>query len=826
MVRLPTVAAVLVLGWLAASTASARVTDEQIEAAIDHGVQYLLTSQNDKGWWSANAQTSIWTSGIPGCGGNEAYAMLALAYAGVSLNDPKMQKGLDALLELKLYHTYIVPARIMTISKLLHKLDRERRDRAMEVLKADTMMLLSTQRKNGGWGYPQYTKDTDPPKVDPRDDWTDSSNTQIAVLGLSEAINAGLELPPDAVKRVQDYYLRIQLADGGWGYDHLIRGQEYYQNAHGSLTAAGVASLFITRDYLYRGLGCPCKGDRSSARTSQVDKAIDDGLAWLGKHFMASKHPVVPDDPRLSSQWILYWLYSCERAGLASGIKYFGGHDWYAEGAEHLVNSQRRTGDWGPMYDTSYALCFLVKGRAPVLFNKLQFKGVWCAHPRDIANLAGYVSKQKEQPIQWQVITLEAPVDEWHDAPILYISAESALALSDDEKKKLRQFTDSGGTVFFEASCGNREASNSWRALAKEVWPEWEMKVLGKDHPLFVADQKMTAGRLPTLSGMDDGLRTFALVSFADISCAWNTQAVTTQSHLFNLGSNLYVYATDHRALRARLAEKKTLTRKNYLDATLQAGPRARLKVARVKHGGDWYVGRNYDPLGRLAAALAGRPVEAGPAAAPPAAPPAEPLDPSRIILPPARATGLAPTAPAVPAIAGGGLRLDQAEPVDSSGLVAAAVQIAHLTGRQGVTLGDAEAAALKSYLQGGGFLVAEAAMGDARFDADFQALARQLGLESKLLAADDPLMTGKLIAAAGYDVSNVRYRYALRAERIGNPLPLLYGLRLGGKLVGIYSPFDLSFSQTGFDAWACRGYEAEDALALWINLLLYVSTK
>jgi len=279
---------------------------------------------------------------------------------------------------------------------------------------------------------------------------------------------------------------------------------------------------------------------------------------------------------------------------------------------------------------------------------------------------------------------------------------------------------------------------------------------------------------------MDDGLRAFAIISLTDISCAWNTLAIAKQGPLFQLGINLYAYTTDHGLLRARLAEQKVFTRNSYLQAHLSPGARAGVKVARVKHGGDWYVGQNYAGMQHLADGLAGRV----------------------------------------------NLKLECGAAVDPSGLAAVGVQLAHLTGRQGVALGDAESAALKKFLEAGGLLFVEATMGDARFDTEFNALAAQLGLKVTPLAAADPLITGALGGATGYDVSSVKYRYSLRMERVGKPLPALFGLQLGDKLVGVYSPYDVSFSQTGFTACGCRGYEAEDALAILTNIVLLASTR
>ncbi|MBN2584083.1 MAG: DUF4159 domain-containing protein [Planctomycetes bacterium] len=778
---LATAVCVLVFGSIAAAE---RPTDEQVTSAIDRGVQALLAAQNDKGWWSDNG-TYKWRDEGGMAGGYEVCAMLALAYAGVSMNDPKMAKGFDELLKFDMHYTYTCSLRIMTISKLLPKLPRELRSRALEVLKKDAEFLVVTQRptpEDGPWSYPNFERNTNPPVVNAKDAWWDFSNTQMAILGLSEAIKAGLEIPEQTMLRAQNCYLKNQLEDGGWNYGTLFgKGANLVRDtSYGSMTAAAVASLFITRDYLYGGLGCPCKNNRSSGRTPQVDKAIDNGLAWLGKYFEASDHPAAAGGkaPQLA-QWIDYWLYACERAGLASGMKYFGGHDWYAEGAEYFIRKQNRNGEWGRTPNTCYAICFLVKGRAPILFNKLQFDGEWNNHSRDVANLAAYIAHLKEQPIQWQVINLTAPVEDWHDAPILYITAESELNLTAENKAKLRQFTDSGGTILFEASCGSPTARKAWEQICSEVWPEWELKLLEKEHPVFSADQEMKP-RLPVLHGADDGMRTFLFVSWQDLSCAWNSQAMAKKVPQFQLGGNLYVYATDHRPLRARLAERHVMKRKSYMDTTIQAGPQSQLTIASLTHGGEWYAGRNYRPLQMLASSLP----------------------------------------------EGGPLRLTVADAAAPSGLGAAGARIARLAGRKGLSLSEAETAALKKFLDDGGLLLAEATMGEAAFDQPFRSLAASLGLQLKELTAESPLLSGQMGTATGYAIGQVGYKYALRAERIGKPLPLLYGLYRGDKMVGLYSPFDLSYSQTGFDAWACRGYEDEDALAILTNFLLWASTQ
>ena len=776
-----------------AGSASAQVTDEEVSASIDRGVQFFLDAQLDNGRWS-EGDGVIRTFGHYYIGGNEVCAMLSLAYAGVSMNEPKMQKGFDAMLDLPMLHTYTRSLRILAIAKVLPHLRREQAERARLVMKADAQFLVETQHENGGWGYPAYEGESQaikekkelptnpmPKLVGAKDTWWDFSNTQIAILGLSEASYAGIEIPEIVYKRTQDLYLSEQFEDGGWDYGHdLGANSSHRNNPYGSMSAAAVASLFLTRDILYPGLGCPCKGGRSSGRVPKVDAAIEKGLGWLGKYFSAKEHPAVePGGAQKLANWLLYWLYSCERAGLASGIKYFGTHPWYAEGAAQLVKRQKKDGSWVNYGDTAWAICFLAKGRAPILFNKLQFDGLWNNHPRDLANLLKHVSQIKEQALQWQIINFAAPVEDWHDAPILYISAESDLKLTEEDKKKLRIFTDTGGTIFFEASCGNPTAKSSWETALKEVWPEFELKVLAKEHAVWSADQKIM-GRLPMMFGMDDGLRTFMFVSWQDVSCVWNRFSVTREMTLFNLGGNLYAYTTDRRPLRSRLASSRSTSRDAYLTAKLASGERTNLKLATVRHGGDWFVGQNYKLLATAAASMP-------------------------------EGVGLTPSVAEVTA------------PAD---LTKTGVNLAWLAGRKSVALNEDEQAALKQYLADGGLLVAEAIMGDGRFDVEFRAQAAQMGLTIAPLAKDAAILSGAMNGATGYAIDPVKFKFALRVQRVGRQVPELYGLYLGEKLVGVYSPIDITWCRTGMDAFDCRGYEAEDAQAIVTNLLLWASTR
>lgn len=754
------------------SPCAAQVDDDAVVAAIRRGVEYLQSLQRPNGLFTETGEKPWFPAGRPIRGADDCWVMVGFAFAGLKPTDEVVRKGFDAMLKLELDQTYGVAPRVIAISRFYHQLDRERRQRAKVVLKRDLKWLVEAQGADGQYGYDSLNGGG---RI--TGGW-DFSNVQMAVLALGEAVLAGFEPPNDVFLKAQKLYLDRQLPDGGWNYGSRggFQAADNPNGSYGSMTAAAVASLFITRDYLYRGLGCPCSGGRSKLRPNKVDQAINRGLKWLGREFVVDTNP--KGNPK---RWTLYWLYSCERVGLAAGYKYFGKHNWYAEGARHLIGRQQRNGSWqlgGEVpSDTVYAICFLAKGRAPILFNKLKFDGQWNNHPRDMANLVRRIGKLKEQPVQWQIISLEAPVDEWHDAPVLYITAEMPLELTDEQKGKLRRFTDTGGTILFEASCGNRRVLRAWKTTCKEIWPEWELRTLSKEHAIYAADQPIRRP-LPRMLEMNDGLRTILFVAQTDISCPWHTMAVTRRKVLFDFGANLHAYATDRRPLRARLAKGRSKTER--YAGRVTAGSRKNLTVARVTHGGDHYVGQNYGGLKMLA----------------------ESLEKSA------------------------GLTLSVIDPKTAGDLKPEEVHVAWLAGRKGVTMGDADAKALKAYLASGGFLVAEAVLGDRRFDKEFRALATQIGVKLTLLPLDKGLLAGETAGATGYTVKTVRFKPALLAERVGRQVPELYRITLGGKMVGVYSPLDLVYAHTGYDAWGSRGYGEADARAILTNVFLYCSSR
>jgi uncharacterized protein DUF4159 len=755
------------------------ITDAMIDKAIERGVTWVLSGSASRRLGMDGGMGEDW--GCHYVGRMECMIALLLAHGGANLNDPAVKARFDALMRLDLKRTYTTSVRIMALAKLMPRLNRKQAALARKVIKRDASFLVKVQMRNGAWGYPSYPGTRFSGEYKPgatiilgASAW-DFSNMQFAILALSEAARVGvIEVPPSVITKSLKKYLTDQRADGGWTYG--APSNPYSPgNSYGAMTAAGVASLYLIRDQLAPGQGCPCRNGKSNKTVRKVSTRIDKGLDWLGRRFTPSVNPGSKEIQVTTAPF--YWLFSCERAGLASGVKYLGKHDWYAEGARFLLSEQQADGGWQTLIRTTWAVCFLAKGRSPILLNKLRFKGEWNTHPRDAANLVRVVSARKEQPMRWQVINLEAPLPEWHDAPILYVSAQSAIALSGAQKKKLRTYTDSGGTLLFEATCGQKAVDKFWRQTCTEIWPEFELKKLAADHPLWTADERITK-RKPLLEGISDGVRTFVFYSPKDLSCYWQTLAVTKNESAFVLGVNLYSYATDHGRLRGPLEKQCFVDREPYKSDELMVGLHRRPRTRLLKHGGDWHVTRHYGLLTMLEEHLRKR----------------------------------------------SAVRLQVGEPASTDELKEA--NLLWLTGRTGVTLTDNQQASLKAWLAKGGFLIAEAAMGDPAFDKSFAALAESMGLKVTALEKNHPLITGKIGDGSGHDLTQCKFRRDLLKIRMGKPVAELYGLYLDSQLVGIYSPHDVLYSATGLRAFGCRGYQAPDARAVAVNMVIAATNR
>ena len=279
-------------------------------------------------------------------------------------------------------------------------------------------------------------------------------------------------------------------------------------------------------------------------------------------------------------------------------MRFFGQNDWYRLGAEEIVHNQNRlSGFWrgaqeNELVATSFALLFLAKGRAPVLINKLRHNPDfdWNNDADDVRNMVKIVSQDWKHLLTWQVIDPDrASIQDMLQAPIAFFNGHRAPEFNLAGKQNLRDFVEQGGFIFAEACCGAREFDREFKRLMKQVFPEeeFQLRPLASDHPVWRA-RHLLSPEIHALWGIEHGCRTVVIYSPLDLSCYWNqlenTPANPAVIKAIRVGQNVIDYATG----REMPADKLTI--RDVHDFKGDAPKRGALRIAKLKHAGDWNI--------------------------------------------------------------------------------------------------------------------------------------------------------------------------------------------------------------------------------------------
>jgi hypothetical protein len=342
---------------------------QRVNASIDRGAHWLLRQQRADGSWAG--YENQYPMGVT------ALSTLALLKAGLPADHPRVDLAFACLRSKPMSKVYDVglllmalDAKYSTIHDAFEEEDVDRygfrkakdpcaqkmSDADRDWMKEGVKFLKEAQNAQGAWRYP--------------DGGTDLSNTQYALLGLKAASRCDVKIPVQVWSDALEFLLAFQDKEGAevpyranevrgdyrieWTEKAKARGFRYVaeerSRATGSMTTAGLAGLMICQSELW--------GSRKfdGALRQRTRDAIRDGLAWMQKNFS------VDGNPGAGADWThFYYLYGLERAGILGRLRFIGPHDWYREGAEHLLKAQEPHGSWwgsNPVH-SSFAILFL-----------------------------------------------------------------------------------------------------------------------------------------------------------------------------------------------------------------------------------------------------------------------------------------------------------------------------------------------------------------------------------------------------------------------------------------------------------------------------------
>ncbi len=682
--------------------------------------------------------------------GPTSLAVLALLMADVPTTDPTLSLAIEAIAtdDTQRMGTYVRSLRACVWGALLDRpISKPHRVRYGKLLRDDVQWLTKAMKEHGNWDYDSGRRGAGR---------SDNSNGQFAVMGLFAGSLANVEIPRTIWRAIERHWLDTQYPGGGWNY-----GVESLPPTS-SMTVAGCNSLFILLDRLYSRAdqnyvifegARPQKAQRDAME--KVYKAIESGDEYLKK-----------DGPNIRAHEG-YELFGLERLGLASGRARIGGVDWFREYADAAANRE-----WGssPIGD-SFALIFLVHGRAPVLIQKLEYGDAaqWNYYHRDLSALSRYWTRAFERLCRWQRIPLNADLIEMQDAPMLYIAGRDELTLPKSTLQTIRAYVDAGGFVILHADLANRKFTTSATRVFESLFADSKMKFeeLPPDHAIFRCfhggpDSKWK--RPIRIFGMDDGSRTPVILFPVDIAGAWHQSRDDKLVELFRIMSNVRTYAAPpYNELPSRLRPREIPRR---FDE-----PWAKLTVARLAFTGPW--NRHGDVWHRSADAL----------------------------------------------LRYSGIEIHAGKTVRDGEAVPAGVKVLHIAVPVDTRLSESSRNHIKAFVDAGGLVFIDGVDGGADAGLAVRNLLRTLDLGTpELLPRDHEILTGTV--RGGRPLAGLLSTAAGAGLSTGGAPPPIMGVVRNGRLCVVACPFDITAALSGCFIWNRVGYRHEDTRRIIGNIL------
>ncbi len=293
----------------------------------------------------------------------------------------------------------------------------------------------------------------------------------------------------------------------------------------------------------------------------------------------------------------------------------------------------------------------------------------------------------------------------------------------------------------------------------QEIFPEddYKLRPLPPEHPIWRAHHELDPEAHP-LWGIEHGCRTVVIYSPMDLSCYWNQSEHSSNNtgviKAVKVGQNVIDYATG----REMPADK--LTVREIRDLKPAPPKRGALRIAKLKHAGDWNIAPQAIP--NLMDALRKPPFSFDVVIT---QKDLFPRDPNLIYYP-----------------------------------------LIYIHGRGSISFPREDLEALRRHIEpGGGTLFADAACGSAAFDATFRRFVAELLPNNKLepIPREDELYTTKV----GLDLSDSQYTKAAGGAK---DFPQLEGVKINGHWAIIYSKFDIGCALERHTGIECKGYTYE----------------
>lgn len=428
--------------------------------------------------------------------------------------------------------------------------------------------------------------------------------------------------------------------------------------------------------------------------------------------------------------------------------------------------------------------------------------------PALVGNITFPASALRKAGVQWQTTIID--IEKWVDftnsqlgqryryvgtdfakfsydpteLPIIYMTGWTTIPEFDDATiAKIRQYLLDGGTWVVHSSCGRPEFNDSFRKQIARIFPDRELAPIPTDHPIYSSFYDIKQMRVrkgsepwktipPYLETVNIGTRAAVIFSPIDLSCGWDANAhpieggiLYDQADALKLGSNIVTYC---------LAEYQYGRFFDHTKVYHQAADATRdqLVLGQIVHNGDW------DPT-------------------------------------PHGVPNLLKTIDQTTTLNVQFKRV----PVDPEKSDIYSFPVLLMIGQRDFQFSDVARKRLRQYLDQGGTLIVDDAIGSSEFNAAFLREIKAIYPDKELADIPDDSPMFKFVT----DARHVELAPLGKRLNPGVNTPQLKGIKVDGQYTVIYSPLSMSAGWEQLPRAYNNGYAPADALKLGVDVFMYV---
>ena len=446
------------------------------------------------------------------------------------------------------------------------------------------------------------------------------------------------------------------------------------------------------------------------------------------------------------------------------------GYRWMAMGLAIMVGMP-----WTP--------CFAQESAAEIYGRDIY----WNAPPNDINNLLKGMKQQVDADYHMEIRTLAEVDTDPSKNPVLYRSGHYNFAYTPEERQKLREYLLAGGMIIYNTGLGSLPFYRSVVKELKQIFPEQPLQRITSDHPVFHSYYDVDrveytpavraagyVGNEPWFDAVEINCRIVALVSRWGMAVGWqggvkDEYQAYRQKSAVRLGINIFAYASSMRAWAKNAAQAM-----RFVDTDSTTADK--VSIAQIAYDGVWKT--RHAGISVLLQTF------------------------NRKTHVPVKFTLTE-------------MRLTDPGVFDSP--------LLYLTGHEAFQLSANEKAALKRYLENGGFLFAEACCGRKGFDMSFRRLVKEIfpahGLQ-RMAANSQAFKYPNEVSMVGVTPTLMQDLGQAGIQ------PVLEGIVIDGHCAAIYSRFGMAGGWEMSQSPYARGYNDVGSIKTGQNILMYCVTQ